>query len=436
MHKTGKSAVIGISVLLIWAMLISLSLGQAKNPKDPIETLNFQNAEIRSVIRFLADYGQVNVVVAPAVAGSVTISLKNVTWQNALEIIGRTYNLAIVNEENGYIRVLPAADYRNETTEEKKHQQEENNLVELDTKIIKINNSTSSSIVDAVKSLLSSRGKATADKSSNSIVLQELPDNIDNVVKYIATLDQPPRQIRISAQLLQISSNSLSELGVTWTADGSYQSSSNGKPVNQGGSSTPGGTTTPTGVSSPTGQYWIQTVQNNWDLEARIASMVSDGKGKIIAHPEITTIDNSEARIQMGSKVPIKQFDQSGNTVINFTEVGTLMKVTAHITAENKILMHLVPERSTYQYDANGVIINTNNAETNVVVNNGQTAVIGGLTTQDETESTSGIPILKDIPILGALFGFTHKETDNKDLVIFVTPTIVDDLASTSPTKP
>lgn len=436
MHKTGKSAVIGISVLLIWAMLISLSLGQAKNPKDPIETLNFQNAEIRSVIRFLADYGQVNVVVAPAVTGNVTISLKNVTWQNALEIIGRTYNLAIVNEENGYIRVLPAADYRNETTEEKKHQQEENNLVELETKIIKINNSTSSSIVDAVKSLLSSRGKATADKSSNSIVLQELPDNIDNVVKYIATLDQPPRQIRISAQLLQISSNSLSELGVTWTADGSYQSTSTSKPVNQGVSSTPGGSTTPTGVSSPTGQYWIQTVQNNWDLEARIASMVSDGKGKIIAHPEITTIDNSEARIQMGSKVPIKQFDQSGNTVINFTEVGTLMKVTAHITAENKILMHLVPERSTYQYDANGVIINTNNAETNVVVNNGQTAVIGGLTTQDETESTSGIPILKDIPILGALFGFTHKETDNKDLVIFVTPTIVDDLASTSPTKP
>jgi len=436
MHKTGKFVVIGIGVLLLWATLIAVSFGQAKNPKNPIETLNFQNAEIRSVIRFLADYGQVNVVVAPAVAGNVTISLKNVTWQNALEIIGRTYDLAIVNEENGYVRVLPAVDYRKETTEEKKHQQEENNLVELDTKIIKINNSTSSSIVDAVKSLLSARGKATADKTSNSIVLQELPDNIDKVVEYISKLDQPPRQIRISAQLLEINSNTLSELGVTWSANGTYQATSTGKPVNQGASSTPGGESSPTGVSAPTGQYWIQTVQNNWDLQAKIAAAVSDGKGKVIAHPEITTIDNIEARIQMGSKVPIKQFDQSGNTVVNFTEVGTLMRVTAHITAENKILMHLIPERSTYQFDANGVIINTNNAETNVVVNNGQTAVIGGLTTQDETESTSGLPILKDIPVIGALFGFTHKETKNRDLVIFVTPTIVDDLASVTPTKP
>jgi type IV pilus assembly protein PilQ len=439
MGKTGTYIVAGLAALLLIVMMAVAVWGQAKdlsaqNQKEPID-LNFQNAEVRSVIRFLADYGQVNVVVAPAVQGNVTIALKSVTWQNALEIIGRTYDLAVVYEENGYIRVLPAADYRKESTEEKKHLQEENNLIDLETRIIRINNSTSSSIVDAVKSLLSGRGKATADQHTNSIILQELPDNIDKVMEYIAKLDQPPRQIRISAQLLEINSRNLSELGITWTTNATW-SPSGGNPVDYSASQTPGTAASPTGVGSPNGQFTVGTSQNNWDLSAKIASLVSAGKGKIIAHPEITTIDNTEARIQMGSKVPIKSFDQSGNTVVTFQEVGTIMKVTAHITAENKILMHMIPERSTYEFDANGVIINTNNAETNVVVSNGQTAVIGGLTTQDETESESGLPVLKDIPVIGALFGYTKKERVNRDLVIFVTPTIVEDLASTEPSKP
>jgi type IV pilus assembly protein PilQ len=132
----------------------------------------------------------------------------------------------------------------------------------------------------------------------------------------------------------------------------------------------------------------------------------------------------------MGQKVPVKQFDESGNVVIKFEEIGTILIVTPHITAENQVLMHLKPERSTFEFDAAGVIINTNNAETNVIVNNGQTAVIGGLTTQDETESELGVPLLKDIPIFGNLFKYSRKETQSKDLVIFVTPTIVDsDLA-------
>ena len=177
-------------------------------------------------------------------------------------------------------------------------------------------------------------------------------------------------------------------------------------------------------------KYNVVAVQRGWDISATISAIVTAGKGKIIAHPEITTIDNKEARIQMGQRVPIKQFDQSGNVVIQFQEIGTILSVTPHITAENQILMHLRPERSTLQPDPSGIIINTNNAETNVVVNNGQTAVIGGLTTQDETEQKIGLPILKDIPLLGALFSYTQKKVENRDLVIFVTPTIVDqDLA-------
>jgi type IV pilus secretin PilQ/predicted competence protein len=448
MLKTGKYALLCLGILLGIAAMVSVTSGQTQDPSEPIKTLNFQAAEIRSVVRFLADYGNVNVVVAPAVQGNVTISLRDVTWKQALEIIGQTYDLAVVYEEAGYIRILPAADYRREMTDLKKYQQEQNTLTEMETRIIKINNSTSSSIVDAVQSLLSPRGKATADPRTNSIVLQEIPENIDKVVEYITKLDQPPKQIKISAQLLEVNSRSLSELGVNWNLNG-YDGDAIAAPsadlyrddnalAGEGANAGDNVNRTRSAVSQNTdytgsdaaGQFWVRTIQDNWDLEARVSALIDDGKGKILAHPEITTIDNSEARIQMGQKVPIKQFDQSGNTIITFEEVGTLLRVTPHITSANKILMHLMPERSTYEFGQAGVIINTNNAETNVVVENGQTAVIGGLTTQDEIENHIGLPILKDIPLLGYLFSYKHKEITNRDLVIFVTPTIVDDYAA------
>jgi len=430
--------IVGAVAMLL--LCVTFSFGDTpRNPDEPIKNLNFQAAEIRSVIRFLADYGQVNVVVAPAVEGNVTIALNNVTWKQALDIIGRTYDLSVVYEDEGYIRILPAADYRKEMLDTRKNDFDQKKLVDLETRIIKIGNSAAADVVEAVKSLISDRGKATADPRTNSIVLQEIPDNIEQVTEYITQLDQPPRQIRISAQLLEVSSSSLKELGVDWTLNGAtgdlVVDPNTGNMVQR--------TTHTTEQSLNNGRlsdrsidFKVTTIESGWNLEARISAMVSSGKGKIIAHPEISTIDNSEARIQMGQKVPIKQFDESGNTVIVFEEVGTLLRVTPHITSESRVLMHLIPERSTFEFDANGVIINTNNAETNVVVENGQTAVIGGLTTQDEVENKVGVPVLMDIPFLGNLFSYTKKRIENRDLVIFVTPTIVDDFAAVGSNTP
>jgi type II secretory pathway component GspD/PulD (secretin) len=128
----------------------------------------------------------------------------------------------------------------------------------------------------------------------------------------------------------------------------------------------------------------------------------------------------------MGQKIPIKQFDPSGNTIITFYDVGTKLRVTPHVTSENRILLHLAPERSSYNFDPNGVVINTQHAETNVVVENGETAVIGGLTNQETITLKTGLPFLKDIPVLGFLFGYEKKEVTTRDLVIFVTPTIIE----------
>ncbi|MFQ5499306.1 MAG: secretin N-terminal domain-containing protein [Candidatus Zixiibacteriota bacterium] len=410
-----------IGIALVMVAIISPVIADEKaDPSEPIKNLQFQAADVRSVMTFLADYGGVNLVVAPQVSGTVTIKLENVKWREAMDIIGRTYDLSVIDEVGGYIRILPAESYRKEQFASNKHAKEQRDLVPLQTKIVKISNSTSDDMVETVQSLMTERGKATSDPQSNSIVIQEVPGNMDNVLMYIAELDQPSQQIKISTQLLEIFSNDLEEIGLQWIINGTYTTESGRSFPQKGEVLTKRNT-------DVTARYAVTALQHGWTADAIVEAIVTSGKGKIVAHPEITTIDNKEARIQMGQKVPVKQFDPSGNVVIVFEEVGTILKVTPHITAKDRILMNLKPERSTFQFDPNGVIINTSNASTHVIVNNGETAVIGGLTTEDEENSEVGVPFLKDIPLLGRLFKFTNKKSKTRDLVIFVTPTIVDD---------
>ncbi|KAA3633828.1 MAG: hypothetical protein DWP97_08310 [Calditrichaeota bacterium] len=420
MKRTTFSKIILLGAFVLLSMSSMLVAADAeKNPSEPIKNLQFQSADINSVLTFLSDYGNVNVVVSPEVKGSVTIKLKDVHWRTAMDIIGRTYDLAVVDESDGYIRVLPAENYRKEITENEKHLKDKRELAALKTEIVKVANSTSDDIVEAVKSLMTDRGKASSDSRSNSIIIQEVPSNMPTVLDYISKLDQPAAQIKISTRLLEVSNRVLEELGVNWEVNGTYTTES-GRSFPQSASIDANRT------SDAAGTYTVQALQKGWDVDAIVQAVVKDDRGRIIAHPEITTIDNKEAKIQMGQKIPVKQFDESGNLVIKFEEVGTILTVTPHITAENQILMELAPERSTYEFDPNGVIINTSNAKTTVIVSNGQTAVIGGLTTEDEVESEIGVPILKDIPIIGRIFKYTNKRVESRDLVIFVTPTIVE----------
>ncbi|MEA3296598.1 MAG: secretin N-terminal domain-containing protein, partial [candidate division Zixibacteria bacterium] len=384
--KSNRRSLVTGALILVAIIVMPLAAEQVSDPSVPIKNLQFQSADIRSVLTHLADYGGVNVIIAPDVTGTVTVKLTNVMWRQAMDIIGRTYDLAIVDEQAGYVRILPVDNYRKELTQQEKHRTDQLKLVQLETRIVKISNSTSNDIVNAVKSLLTERGTVTSDSRSNSIIIQEVPDNMSDVLEYIAELDKPSKQIKISAQLLEIFTNDFMELGIDWNVDGSYMTES-GRKIEQTGS------VTTNDVGRAAASYNIIALQHGYNVEALVEAIVSTGKGKIIAHPEITTLDNKEAKIQMGSKVPVKQFDEAGNVVIKFEEVGTILKVTPHITAENQVLMHLSPERSTYQFDPNGIIINTSNAETNVIVSNGQTAVIGGLTTEDEVEGELGVPL-------------------------------------------
>jgi type IV pilus assembly protein PilQ len=414
-----------ITAALLLVFLSAPTVRAQDDPNAPIKNLSFQNADIRTVLGFLADYGQVNIVTAPDVQGNVTFSLKKVNWRQALDIVCKTYSLTAVDEA-GYIRITPTKSYLDEVSTMEKHKFDKEKMVELSTAVMKIDNATADELVKTVTPLLSERGKVQTDKRTNNLIVRDVPANIEKIEKLITDLDKPTRQIRISAQMIEVSTTALQELGIDWTLKTSRTVSAKEKYETTSDQ-------TLNGVTNPAGTFTFSTVQDGWNLASKISALVADGKGKIVAHPEITTVDNKEARIQMGQKIPIKQFDQSGNVVITFEEVGSLLKVTPHITSENRILMQLKPERSSYDYDPNGVVIKTSNAETNVVVENGQTAVIGGLTTQDVLSSRSGIPVLKDIPFLGYLFSYTQKKVESRDLIIFVTPTIVEGSLANSP---
>lgn len=403
-----------------------------------IKSLSLTNADIKSVLMYLSSYSGVNIVASPSVEGNVTLRLSNVTWKEALDIILETYVLVGVESEN-YIRVVKAADYYAEKAAEEKYLMDQETMIPLSTHIVSVKYNVASDMKNAVQALLSGRGTVDHDQRTNSLIIRDLPENLRRVDELIAVLDKETKQIKISAQLLEVESGFLREIGVDWRVINSAQA-----PVYETDPNNPVDPLFPTNpdrqnfaeeevlvqgsknVSDRLAQFSFARLVEDYTVNGILSTIESSNKGKIIAHPEVTTLDNVEAYIQMGQKIPIKQFDPSGNTIITFYDVGTKLKVTPHITSENRILLHLNPERSSYQFDPNGVVINTQNAETNVVVENGETAVIGGLTNQEHLTLKTGLPILKDIPVIGFLFGYEKKEVTTRDLVIFVTPTIIE----------
>ena len=420
MKRLRNRQVLGLSLPAIGLTVCTLLLLAAPTSgEEIIKNLNFQNADVRSVLNFLAEYGGVNLVAAPNVQGQVTLNLKNVEWRQALEILAKTYGLK-VTEENGFLRVLLLIDYLEEEAERERHLAEQRQLVDIETELFEIKHANAKDLIRPVKSLLSVRGKVDVEERTNTLLVSDEPVNLARAAQFIIELDRETRQVRISAKLLEVSSNYFDEVGVSWNLHGSGADNDGNTYTND--ISTDGAEQ----ITDPFGIYTFGTMQNGWDLDATVAAIVSSGHGKVVAHPEITTVDNKMARIQVGQKVPIKQFSATGDVVITFEEVGTILRVTPHITSDNRILLSLMPERSSFFFDPSGVVINTSNAETNVVVENGQTAVIGGLTTEDELKTVIGVPILKDIPLIGKLFSYEKNDTQKRDLVIFVTPEIVE----------
>ncbi len=395
--------------LLILLLLILSFTGVAQQERV-IKSLTLHDAELSAVLRFLAEFSGQNIVASQDVKGTIDIQLQNVTWQQALEVIMKTSHLTAV-QEGGYIRVLPVEKLHEEELELKKYEQEKQDLIQLEHRILPVEHATADEVKDALVSVLSKRGSIEIDTRTNSLVVTDIPQNLDLVDQLIEDLDRETPQITISTKLFEVDSKTLFEMGIDWTVI------TDGKVIQQ---------VTSGSVSEAIGTFTYSTMKDNTNLDALLSAIISKNKGEILAHPEITTLDNKEAYIVMGQEIPMKTLDDAGNVITEMIQVGTQLTVTPHITSEGKVLLELEPERSSYEVDPGaGIIINTQRAKTSVVVRDGQTAVIGGMTIKDTKKMEKGLPILQDIPLLGNLFKYQRNEVTKKDLVIFVTPRIV-----------
>lgn len=401
----------------------------AKAPTIPV--LEFTNTDVRSVFRLLSEYAGVDIVVDPTVTGSVNAVVTNKSWQDVVRIVSKMLDLTVTNEM-GYLYVQKTDAYQKRLEDRSKANAALDASADLERKIVRISNAKATDMNLAVKDLLSVRGKITVVERTNSLIIVDAADRISAIEAVLKQLDLETNQIMIEAKLVQVDHSALQEMGVNWQVNSGAGMGWNTNPSNLGSNGVLGAGAYKGGQiinSTATKSTPAQTIAFgvlDGNLGVAISHLLSTSKGEVLASPQITTLDNKEARIFMGDQVPVLSKDQSDNTVVTYVEAGTELVVTPQITAPDRVLLTLKPKKNNYSYDANaGVVIKKQEALTTVVVSDGETVVIGGLVSKEDIQSETGVPLLKDIPFIGALFRYTRTEVVKKDLVIFVTPRIV-----------
>jgi type II secretory pathway component GspD/PulD (secretin) len=269
------------------------------------------------------------------------------------------------------------------------------------------------------------------------VIISDLPDVVTKIEKMALELDTTTPQIEITAKLVDVDKEALRDLGIEWNLGGPSQfftgtipqTAHAPMPGPDQGISASG----KNGISNPAATIEYGMFQKWGSIEAQLQMMEQNRKANIISNPRITTVDNREAKILVGQKIPLIVQDVAGNPVSQLQTIGIQLKVTPHLTKEKKVIMDLHPEvsdLSTQSTVQGGVIINTSEADTRVMVDDGETAVIGGLIRNNESHVRRGVPLLKDVPILGALFRSDNSVNQDRELVIFVTPKIVADTST------
>ena len=403
-------------------------------------SLDVDGADLRTVLRAIAEFSGRNIVLGSNARGVVRIQLKNVAWQDALKAVLRANGLDYV-EDGAVIRVDEASKLNAEKVERETANARTLELVPLETRIVKLNYANAAELTAPLGSSLSKRGSVQVEKRTNSLIITDLPSNLDAVSQMALQLDSQTPQIEITAKLVDVDASAIQSIGVVWNhgiVKSQFFVDGTGKPIPLAPAVSPsgnevlgGGVNTP--VGAPAARVTVGLFEKWGDLEAQLQLLASQNKANIISNPRITTVDNREAKIIVGQKIPLIVQDVAGNPVSQLQTVGIQLKVTPHLTSEKKIIMDLHPEVSDLASGATvqgGLIINTSEADTRVMVDDGQTAVIGGLIRTNETLVHFGVPILKDIPLVGLLFSSKSTSKQNRELIIFVTPKLVADVAA------
>ncbi len=387
-------------------------------------TIDVQGADIKTVLRSISEFAGVNIVAGPDVTGAVNVHLEETPWRSALDMVLKA-NGYDYREEYGIIRVATLERLNKEEMSIAQADAQKENMEKLVTQYVKLSFVDADEMKKAMKGVVSKRGSIEIEEGGNSIVITDIQKNVDRVVQLATELDRRVSQVEIVAKMVDIDHEVAREIGVNWGLTDVSASDLNGVVDATSGQL----------LANPFGDLRFGTVQDWGNLDARIQALEEENKANIISNPRITTTDNREAVILVGKEIPLIVTDEAGNPITELKKVGITLRVKPHVNSDNTITMDLHPEISDLSAQATvqgGVIISLSEADTRVIVNDGQTAVIGGLISESETSLDNGIPVLRELPVFGALFRFSNDTRKKRELVIFVTPRIVGDAGDLS----
>jgi type IV pilus assembly protein PilQ len=438
------------------AGFVAAPLSQQRNFTGRRIDLDLKDADIHNVLRLLADVGQVNVVTADNVTGTVTIRMRNVPWDQALDVVLQSKGLGMIRAGN-MIRVAPLADLEKEREMQLARRAQEVKLAPLETRLIPVSYAQAEQLQERARPMLSERGSLAVDARTNVLIARDIAGNLNQIEELVRSLDTQTPQVLVEARIVEATSRYLRDVGIQWGGDGTF-SAATGNPTGLafpnsigvvGGASdgqTPTAGLSPfsSQVANPnfavnlpavvgTGQggalgLSFGSVDNTVNLAVRLSAAEASGLLRILSSPRILTLDNHEARISQGTLIPFSQVSAQG-VQTTFQEAKLQLLVQPHVTADGSVSMHVKINRDEPDFNQTSArgdpTILKREAETELLVMDGHTAVIGGIYTRNTGRNLDQVPFFGDIPLLGLLFQRRRASDTRGELVIFLTPRIV-----------
>lgn len=414
-------------------------LGETEDFTGRTISLNFQDIPVRTVLQIIADYNEFNLITSDTVTGNITLRLDGVPWDQALDIILKVKGLDKRMQGN-ILMVAPSDELAAREAKNLQAQQQVEELAPLYSEYVQINYAKAGELAELIKnedtSILSPRGSVSVDERTNTLLIRDTAKIIEDIKRMTNILDIPVRQVIIEARMVTVKDNIKEELGVRWgitdTGSDSAVSGSLAGAASANNGVVPDladrlNVNLPVAAPAGTLAFQVARLADGTILDLELSAMENENKGEIIASPRITTANQKEAYIEQGVEIPYQEASSSGATSTQFKKAVLSLTVTPHITPDNKIILDLVVTQDTVSDVTSGQApaIDTQRIGTQVLVNNGETIVLGGIYQQSIISSVSKVPVLGDIPYFGTLFRNTSQFNEKKELLIFVTPRIV-----------
>ncbi|MBB1290080.1 type IV pilus secretin PilQ family protein [Pseudoalteromonas sp. SR43-6] len=408
-------------------------------------TLNFQDISVRAALQIIAGYNDFNLVTSDSVTGNITLRLDGVPWDQALDVVLRIKGLD-KRMDGSILMVAPAEELAAREAKDLKAKQQVEDLEPLYSEYIRLNYAKAENFADLLKtdtnSIITARGSVSVDQRTNTLLVKDTVKSIENIRRMIETLDIPVQQVVIESRMVTVRDNVTEDLGVRWGF--SDQGSSVGISGSlEGAEGIYNATSTSNApsisdrlnvnlpITNPAASIGLHIAKlaNGTLIDLELSALEEENKGEIIASPRIIAANQQKARIEQGTEIPYTESASSGATTVSFKKAVLSLEVTPHITPDNKVILDLVITQDTrgdtvQTGTGEAVSIDTQEIQTQVLVENGQTVVLGGIFQQQIINTTSKVPILGDIPYVGRLFKTTSEFNEKRELLIFVTPKI------------